>query len=449
MRVLPDFEITFRRDNIRELYICDGDDFLHFATREEYINMCALSRHMKDRASLNTVFASIAFSEDNDQPTEALTIPTVKENASLYQRREVAQATKAKRLMRYLGYPSETDLIRLLSEGGILNCDVTANDVRLARKIFGPDIASLKGKQVAIHPQPHVSEESPHRRLVRKQQTLHADVMSVDRVLFLASVSQPLGLVSTTHIANKTKRTLLNALRSQIEEYRKRGFDVTTIVTDNDPALRECSSDLAATGVHMEQVGTAQHAAYIERKIRQIKERVRAHTSTLPYNLNPWLLKNLVLFCTYRINCFPNNTNINRISPREAFTGRKLDAIRDVRDVGFGEYVQVHARDDPVTKNSLQPRTWGGITLFPTTATDRAYVIWKLTTNRVLRCVNFTRCPMPKEVIKHLDAIAANTRTILKEPSVTRNGLHIGDDDDTGEGDDFLHPLRSQQDLVY
>jgi hypothetical protein len=25
---------------------------------------------------------------------------------------------------------------------------------------------------------------------------------------------------------------------------------------------------------------------------------------------------------------------------------------------------------------------------------------------------------MPKEVIKHLDAIAANTRTILKEPTV-------------------------------
>jgi cob(I)alamin adenosyltransferase len=113
--------------------------------------------------------------------------------------------------------------------------------------------------------------------------TLHSDVMSVDRVPCLASVSQPFGPISTTHIENKSKHTLLNALYGQVDEYRKRGFVSTNIATENDAALRECSSDLAAIGVHMEQVGTAQHAAYTERKIRQIKERVRAHTSTLPY----------------------------------------------------------------------------------------------------------------------------------------------------------------------
>jgi hypothetical protein len=46
----------------------------------------------------------------------------------------------------------------------------------------------------------------------------------------------------------------------------------------------------------MEQVVMAQHAAFIERKIRQIKERVRAHTSTLPYNLNPWLCNKISSF---------------------------------------------------------------------------------------------------------------------------------------------------------
>jgi hypothetical protein len=70
---------------------------------------------------------------------------------SLYTQREFPQATKARRLMHHLRYPSEPDLIKLLSEGGIVNCDVTAQDVRLARAIFGPDVTSLKGKQVPQH----------------------------------------------------------------------------------------------------------------------------------------------------------------------------------------------------------------------------------------------------------------------------------------------------------
>jgi hypothetical protein len=37
------------------------------------------------------------------------------ENSSLFTRREVAQAKKARRLLRQLGYPSEADFIKLLT----------------------------------------------------------------------------------------------------------------------------------------------------------------------------------------------------------------------------------------------------------------------------------------------------------------------------------------------
>jgi hypothetical protein len=192
----------------------------------------------------------------------------------------------------------------------------------------------------------------------------------------------------------------------------------------------------------MQAVVPGQHAAFIERKIRQIKERVRTHTSVLPYQLTPFLLENLVLFVAHRINCFANSTTINRISPREAFTGRKLDAKRDIMDIGFGEYVQIHNRDDPSTKNSLLPRTWGGIALYPTSTSDRAYMVWKIATNKIIRCINFTKVPLTQEIINYLNSLAEESSSpIRKEPAVvTRNGQPITAYDDETNDDTADEP---------
>jgi hypothetical protein len=48
------------------------------------------------------------------------------------------------------------------------------------------------------------------------------------------------------------------------------------------------------------------------------------------------------------------------VSRLDLWTLQTVCTGRDAgRDVGFGAYVQVYTRDDPVIKNSLQPRTWG------------------------------------------------------------------------------------------
>jgi hypothetical protein len=56
-----------------------------------------------------------------------------------------------------------------------------------------------------------------------------------------------------------------------------------------------------------------------------------------------------VLFCVSRLNMQPSRMSVNRTSPLEQFTGRKIDAARDLR-VQFGDYVQatVSESDDIV-----------------------------------------------------------------------------------------------------
>jgi hypothetical protein len=74
----------------------------------------------------------------------SVNVTTVSDNESLFTKRQVEDAKKARKLMQELGYPSSKDLIELVETGGILNCPITAHDIRRAERIYGPDIASLK-----------------------------------------------------------------------------------------------------------------------------------------------------------------------------------------------------------------------------------------------------------------------------------------------------------------
>jgi len=76
-------------------------------------------------------------------------ISTVKGNEALYTKREVRDAQRARELMRRLGYASMKDEAAMLKHGTIINCPVTPSDVYRAQRIYGSDVATLKGKTEA------------------------------------------------------------------------------------------------------------------------------------------------------------------------------------------------------------------------------------------------------------------------------------------------------------
>jgi hypothetical protein len=127
---------------------------------------------------------------------------TVDENLRSYTKREIAAAESARELQARLGYPSDKTLCEMINKG-INNSPITSYDVLRASRIFGPNVASLKGKTVTKTGEPVKVEYVPPP--IVKDQTLEIDVMFIDRDPYLISVSNPLNLTLCTHLENKGK----------------------------------------------------------------------------------------------------------------------------------------------------------------------------------------------------------------------------------------------------
>jgi hypothetical protein len=85
----------------------------------------------------------------------------------------------------YLAYVaiSRKDYKGMVSNNLIANCPISSKDVSNARTIFGPDLASIRGKTVRRAPEPVVTDYvAVPRTLIEAQKmiTLAADVFFVD-----------------------------------------------------------------------------------------------------------------------------------------------------------------------------------------------------------------------------------------------------------------------------
>ena len=73
-------------------------------------------------------------------------IPSVTENMQKYSKQQIAQASWARRTYRTLGSLTVENFKTILRQNLIRNCPVTVRDVEIAEDLFGPDIATLKGR---------------------------------------------------------------------------------------------------------------------------------------------------------------------------------------------------------------------------------------------------------------------------------------------------------------
>jgi hypothetical protein len=75
-------------------------------------------------------------------------IQTVKDNIRLFRKRQIAGATQAKDLFEKMIFPSTADFRAIISAGGVLGSDVTLEDVKAAKVIWGCSILKMKGNMV-------------------------------------------------------------------------------------------------------------------------------------------------------------------------------------------------------------------------------------------------------------------------------------------------------------
>ena len=339
--------------------------------------------------------------DDKTAGTRRVVLPiTVAENERLFTKREVQAAQKTRELKRILGFPSDADLMELLKTG-IKNAPVEINDVKRASIIYGPDWSELKGKTVMN--KPSAVKIDPIMRPIQQLQTLHVDIMFVEGLPFLISVCQPLGLVMVDRIPDRKLSTLRKVVSKHINHIHNHNFVVDTVLSDGEGGIAALQDDLLAHNIRYNPAGPGQHVPVVERKIRLIKERVRAHIHSLPFNLSQTLLVYLIYFVVACINMLPNHNRMDRTSPKELLTGRKINFDTDLR-VGFGDYV--HATAPNIVKNSMEPRTQGCIALLPIGNIQGSVKFLRLDTNKTVTRDQWKALPMPDIVISRLNDLA-------------------------------------------
>jgi hypothetical protein len=232
---------------------------------------------------------------------------------------------------------------------------------------------------------------------------LSADVIFVNKMPFLVSISKNIKFTTGERLAGRKLNLLAKGLDHIVEYYARNGFAVRSICID--PELAEVIEEMKNKQVEINPAAAKEHVPAIERQIRTIKERVRAQRSRLPFKKLPKaLIEGLVLDKIKWLNTFPTKGGLSKqYEARTLLTGVKLDFNIHCL-IEIGSYAQVH--EEPDITNNLEERTTGGIALGSMDNLQGGYYFLSLKTGKTLRRRNFTKLPMPADVIERVEALA-------------------------------------------
>ena len=326
-------------------------------------------------------------------------LQTVSSNRALFTRRENAGADAARALYRHLGRPSVKRFTAYIDNGLIRNCPVTPADVKRAHHIYGPDIAFLKGKTTQRPPSKHLATIAPTPlpsfiETHHSELTICVDFFYVQRNIFLHFISRKIGYRSSVAVANRSKSTIMKAVKQEIARYTNRGFTVVNVFADQE---FECiRSDLASLHhqdnmrhidgpIGLETCTTNEHVKEVERSIRTMKDTIRATVHGLPYKRLPrQIIQGLVEHTTTILNSFPYQEGVSKtLSPDTIVNGKPPPDYNDYL-LEFGSYVMLTDK----TTNTPRARSFGAIALNATGNQDKSYRFMSLVTGEIV-----TRAP--------------------------------------------------------
>ena len=335
-----------------------------------------------------------------------ISVLTVKERMKEFSKREVRDAILARQAQIRLGFYSSETMIKLLKYGKLLDCEISIKDIQRADYIFGQDIGEIKGKSTASKGEVISNDDDydNYNTTLNKKQSAHGDLMFVNGRGFLINVFIDSEYVMVTRVNSKKREDILAALKRQFNEMKKQGFVVSNLIIDGEKSLDtyKFKDDLNEMDINLDVRSRGVKVKIVERKIRTIKERLRALVNSLPFELNEQLEDYAVLWAVNRINMCPTSNSVGYDSPREKVYGKKINIKKDAKH-GFGDYVQIVNGE---TDNTLKERSRGAIAIMPTGYRDGSWYYYCLDTLKTVKRVKAIKLPMPNEVIERLNDVA-------------------------------------------
>ena len=215
-----------------------------------------------------------------------------------------------------------------------MNCSVTSQDLRDARRHYGPCVRCLAGK-MTIAPSP-ISTSAPPPHVGH---TLHADIVYVrgeggHKLPYLFTVESITSYIIVAKLRNKARPAVADALSKVIARYRSYGRIVHILRTDREVIFDAVERDINNLGVQLKRTSPDRHEKKSERAVRTIRERMRATLGGLSYRLPGRLYNHLLTHVVSSLNVVPNDCTAGR-APREIVCGEKINAAISL-DQPFG-----------------------------------------------------------------------------------------------------------------
>ena len=261
--------------------------------------------------------------------------------------------------MKTLMMPTVKPLKRAILTNQIQNCPVTDKDCDVAIQIYSKDIASLKGKSTRGKPTLGVDDVVPiQRRLLYLHKNVHLflDIMYINGLPFLMSISKHLYYHSATYLKDEKANTLYNAMDGIFNKYNNAGYKIKHISADNQfqSSLEVIQDELKVTlhfSAAQEQVPEA------KRNICTVKDTIQSVVASLRYtHLLNVMVQMLAIEAITQLNYFVNTNGIEHYSSQQLLKESKVDYGRHCQ-IPISSFVQ--PPHEAAIYNSQQPRTLG------------------------------------------------------------------------------------------
>jgi hypothetical protein len=235
-------------------------------------------------------------------------VNNVSENKTGFTKRQIKCAEIARNVYKTLSYPSMKDFKWVIWSNQIKDCPVTIQDIDVAMKIWGKNIAALKGKTTRskTHPVARDYVKVPKELLkLHKEFFLTTGIFFVNKITFFLTLSRNICFTAVNHLADRTVPQIFKAFKEMYQYYLQLGFHITTVHADGELAPLKTLIESMPGGPMVNLTSANEHVPEIERRIWVVKERCRATRHSLPFHTIPKLMTiHIVLNVVKLLNFF-------------------------------------------------------------------------------------------------------------------------------------------------
>ncbi len=125
----------------------------------------------------------------------------------------------------------------ILQSNQIKDSPVLVVDAEVALKIWGPNIAALKGKTMHSKPEVVVMDivRTPKEiREVQKIISMSIEIFFVNQISFFITLSRNICFTTVTHLANRKLVNVFKVFRGIYVYYLQKGFQITMVTGDGE-----------------------------------------------------------------------------------------------------------------------------------------------------------------------------------------------------------------------